>query len=44
MYDVPMLMSLLGLGTGMILASFQFPYMWYFVVVECGVVYIREVF
>ena len=22
----------------------QFPYVWYFVVVECGVVYVREVF
>ena len=22
----------------------EFPYLWYFVVVECGIVYVREVF
>ena len=41
LYDVPMLMSLLGFrdryGVG------QFPYMRYLVVVECSVVYVREV-
>ena len=42
LYDIPMLMYLLGLGTGMMLANFHI--MWYFVVVECGVVYVREVF
>ena len=39
LYDVPMLMSLLGLGIGMML----FPYMRYLVVVECSVVYVRDV-
>ena len=38
LYDVPMLMSLLGLGIAM-----MFPYMRYLVVVECSVVYVRKV-
>ena len=39
LYDVPMLMSLVwGYDVG------QFPYMRYFVVIECSVVYVREVF
>ena len=44
LYDDPMLMSLLDLGTGMMLHVGQFTNLWYFVVVECGVVYVREVF
>ena len=39
LYDVPMLMSLFGLGIGMMFASFQT----YFVVVDCSVADVREV-
>ena len=38
LYDVPMLMSLFGLGIGM-----MFPDVRYFVVVDCSVVDVREV-
>ena len=41
LYDVPMLMSLFGLGIGMMFASFQTVR--YFVVVDCSVVDVREV-
>ena len=41
LYDVPMLMSLLGLGDKYDVG--QFTYMRYLVVVECSVVYVREV-
>ena len=41
LYDVPMLMYLLGLGIGIDVGQFQ--NMRYLVVVDCSVVYVREV-
>ena len=41
LYDVPMLMSLFGLGIGINVC--QFPDVRYFVVVDCRVVDVREV-